>query len=121
VGPDARALVVSLESARLLVREEGGVTLAHDTLLTQWWRLRDWIATAREDRFLAEDIERDAARWAKEKEDPSLLWRKRRLAAAEDLLRVGLIKLSPLAERFVKAGRPMERRGRLVLAAVAVL
>lgn len=121
LGQGVRALVARLESARLLVREEDGITLAHDTLLAQWWRLRDWIATAREDRILAEDIERDAARWAREKEDPSLLWKKRRLAAAEDLLRVGLVKLSPLAERFVNAGRPMERRARLALAAVALL
>lgn len=121
VGPDAHGLVSRLEAARLLVREEDGITLAHDTLLAQWWRLRDWISTAREDRLLAEDIERDAERWAKEQEDPSLLWKKRRLAAAEDLLRVGLVKLSPLAERFVKAGRPVERRARLALAAVAVL
>lgn len=121
LGQGARALVARLESARLLVREEDGITLAHDTLLAQWWRLRDWIATARDDRVLAEDIERDAERWAREKEDPSLLWKKRRLAEAEDLLRVGLVKLSPLAERFVNAGRPVERRARLVLAAVALV
>ena len=82
----AGGMVVGLWSRAALAEDSGvedtggwgGVTLAHDTLLHQWWRLRDWIATAQEDRFLAEDIERDAVRWEKEKEDPSLLWRKRR-------------------------------------------
>src|SRR5262249_46338333 len=83
--PEIRSRLEGLEAARILVRQEDGLTLAHETLVTQWWRLRDWIASAREDRLLAEDVERDAGRWTREGEDPSLLWKKRRLAAATEL------------------------------------
>ncbi len=109
-----RALA-ALESARLVVRESGGVTIAHEALLASWRRLKSWISEAREDRLLAEEIERDASAWAEEG-GVERVWRKRRLAAAEDLLRNGAQEISPGARRFIKAGRSLERRGRVSIA-----
>jgi len=113
--PAARATLAALEQARLLTREDKGLTLAHDALLFQWERLRDWVSEARDDRLLAEEIERDAARWS-ERRDPTLLWRRRWLVAAEDLWRRGLVKLSPTAIEFVRRARSAERRWKWVLA-----
>ena len=107
-----------LEEARLLVREEGALTLAHEALLVHWTRVARWVASARDNRQLAGDVERDAAHW-RATGDATLLWRKRRLAAAEGL--GGAVRLSPDATSFVRAARSEERRGRLVVVAASAL
>jgi serine/threonine protein kinase len=108
-GPNAAALVAIFEDARLVTREPEGYTLAHEALLTQWERLRGWVAEARDDRLLAEEIERDAATWAKSR-STELLWRKGRLAGAADLLRRGLVRLTDDASDFVETAVRAERR-----------
>ncbi|XXT16980.1 serine/threonine-protein kinase [Sorangium sp. So ce429] len=120
VGPEARDVVGALEEARLLVREESGLTLAHETLLSQWGTLRGWMAEARGDRSLAEELEQAAGRHAAERDD-SLLWKKRRLIAAEDLARSGRVALSERAQAFVRRGRVVERRGRMATGAVGLV
>ncbi|WP_437621744.1 nSTAND1 domain-containing NTPase [Sorangium sp. So ce1151] len=117
VGPEARDVVVRLEKARLLVREESGLTLAHETLLSQWGTLRGWLAEARGDRLLVEELEQAAERHEAERDD-SLLWKKRRLIAAEDLVRSGRVALSERAQVFVRRGRVVERQGKMVMGAV---
>jgi WD40 repeat protein/serine/threonine protein kinase/type II secretory pathway predicted ATPase ExeA len=113
------AMVERLESKRLLVEDRDGLTIAHEILLTKWTRLRRWIEEAREDRVLAEAIERDASEWsgAKERE---LLWKGRRLAAALDLARAARTEMSDDARGFVDAARAAARRGRIVLGSVAL-
>src|SRR5262249_9183175 len=59
-GAGATAIVEALEAARLVVQTGAGVTLAHEALLAQWRQLRGWVAEAREDRQLADELERDA-------------------------------------------------------------
>ncbi|MEP7121788.1 MAG: protein kinase [Byssovorax sp.] len=115
--PSARSVLEALERSRLVVAEEGGLTLAHEALLVQWTRLRAWIAVAREDRLLAEEIEREATAWSRSPSDERV-WRKRRLVAAEDLGKRGSVTLSETSRAFVKAGKGAERRAR-VLAGVA--
>ncbi len=108
-GPRAAELVALFEEARLITREPEGCTLAHEALLTQWERLRTWVAEARDDRVLAEEIERDAATWARARSG-ELLWRKGRLAVAAELHRRGVVRLSDLATEFVETASRTERR-----------
>ncbi|WP_437671883.1 nSTAND1 domain-containing NTPase [Sorangium sp. So ce131] len=112
-GPAGEEALEAFERARLIVAGEGGVTLAHDALISQWERLRAWVAEAREDRLLAEELDRDAARWhAAPREAP--LWRGRRLAFGEALRgRVGL-PMPPRAAAFLEASRRAERRAALL-------
>jgi WD40 repeat protein/serine/threonine protein kinase len=112
----ARAAVVleRLEASRLVVEDEAGVTIAHEALLKSWSRLRKWIDAARADRALAEEIEREATLWGKERSDERV-WKKRRLLAAEDLAKQRSLELSKGARDFVRAGRRVERRGRVAL------
>ena len=114
----AAAVLERLEHARLVVQEPDGLTIAHEALLAQWGRLKAWIAEAREDRLLAEAVEREAREWDGGRE-ASLLWKGRRLVAAEDLARKGSADLSEAARAFVRAGRAASRRGRLTVAAIA--
>lgn len=96
------------------------MTLAHEALLTQWRRLRGRVEALRDDRLLAEELERDAERWARERGD-SLLWRKRRLAAAEDLVRLGVVRLSPAAAEPVRRSRASARRGLMIAGSLGAL
>ena len=117
-GGLGREVVAVLEAARLIVREDGGVTLAHEALVTQWGQLRAWVAEARADRILVEEIERDAERFRADETAP--LWKKRRLEAAEDVLRRKTVPMSKAAEAFVRAGRRAERRARLFTGGAAL-
>ncbi len=119
-GAKATIVVRALEEARLLSRDGDGVSLAHEALLAQWEELRGWIHEAREDRLLAEELERDAAKWS-EAPDASLLWRKRRLAAAEEVRRRGTVRLSDIADRYLSVGRGEERRGIFLAVAAALV
>jgi hypothetical protein len=113
-----KTVLEALEQARLIVAEEGGVTLAHEALLTQWTRLRAWISVAREDRLLAEEIEREARAWVKN-EHEEWVFRKRRLLAAEDLNRRGTVTLSQDARTFLLAGRRAERKSKVLLGSLS--
>jgi len=124
--PLSRAVLERLEAKRLVIAEAEGVTLAHEALLTQWARLAAWIAEAREDRVLAETIERDAREWSKGRE-PERLWKKRRLTAALDLVKRATVPLSDDSKEFIELARRAERRAKalpiagLVTALVVVI
>jgi eukaryotic-like serine/threonine-protein kinase len=127
-GPGGAEAVAAFERARLIIsggsrgsRESPGpseVTLAHEALLTQWHRLRTWVAEAREDRLLAEELERDAARW---RADPEVVprWQKHRLAFGEELNRRRSVHLSEDAIAFLKTSRRATRRLQWMGAAAA--
>jgi len=122
-GPEAEAVVGALIDARLVVPGEDGFALAHEALLAQWGRLRGWVAEAREARLCAEELERDAGRWRSDPEGVPL-WRRRRLAFAEDLRRQGALRVSDDAAAFLRTSRRAERGVRVALggaAAVAAL
>jgi len=96
------------------------VTLAHEALLSQWGKLRGWVAEAREDRLLADELERDAEKW---KADPEVvqLWQRRRLAFGEELRRRGFVEVSSAAAEFLKRSRRAERRVRLLVGGLGSL
>ncbi|XXX74346.1 protein kinase [Sorangium sp. So ce134] len=112
-GPAGEEALEAFERARLIVAADGGVTLAHESLLVRWERLRAWVAEAREDRLLAEELERDAARWGASPREATL-WRGRRLAFGEALRRRADLRVSPRAAAFLDAGRRAERRAALL-------
>ncbi|MEO7331354.1 MAG: hypothetical protein ABI193_22450, partial [Minicystis sp.] len=111
-GPLAAVVLGALEEARLVSREHGGATLAHEALLAQWTQLRAWVAEARADRLLAEEVERDAEK--RRLDDSVPLWKRRRLEAAEDVLRRKAVSLSASTIAFIQAGRRAERLTRLL-------
>ena len=111
-------VLATFEEARLLVREGDDVTLAHEALLSQWQRLRGWLAEAREDRQLAAELNRAAIGWGGDQADERL-WRKRRLAGAHELIASERVTVSDRALAFVDAGRRAERRGKIVGSAIA--
>lgn len=117
-GPGRGAVIEAFERARLIVPGPGGVTLAHEALLTQWGKLRGWVAEAREDRLLAEELEHDAERWSRDAEAVPL-WQRRRLVIASFLSRRGGVRLSTRALEFLKVSVRAERRNRWLAAGLA--
>ncbi len=112
-GESARVVITILLKARLLVPSKEGVTVAHEALLTRWTRLQSWIAEARADRMLAEELERDGVRWKSDTESVGL-WTGRRLGFARELLRKTRIRLSENAADFVRASVRASRRSKAV-------
>lgn len=111
-GDGAAGVLKMLEKERLIVRDASGVTLAHEALLTQWKELRTWIHEVRLDREHAAELEAEAARW--EEDDSLPVLRARRLYQANELIRRGMVPISPAAARFVQAGRRAARQRRLL-------
>ena len=102
------AAFASFEQARLLVVEDGNLTIAHEALLVRWPRLHRWVASVRKERELAEETEQAAARWKERNEDRSLLIRGRALREARDLAATPTTELSPNARAFVRVSRQAE-------------
>jgi hypothetical protein len=98
----AKAAVRVLEEARLLVREREGITLAHEALLTQWRRLRGWLAEVSRDRLVVEALEGDAERWAGTR-DRDLLWGGRRLATVREVMKRGTVAIDRPGRQFYRA------------------
>lgn len=100
-----QAVSAAFEQARLVVVEDGKLTLAHETLLVRWPRLRQWVVSVKKERELTEETEQAAARWKERKQDRSLLMRGSSLREARALT------LSPEARAFVQASSRAETRG----------
>ncbi|MDI3286041.1 serine/threonine-protein kinase [Polyangium sp. 15x6] len=128
LGPAARAVVQVFAEARLVLREterrkDGEVelvTLAHEALLVHWGRLRDWVASEREERLVIQDFEEAAKVW-EEKPDPELLWRRRRLLMLEEILRVRQMRLEGAAKRFYAASVAATQRSRIIVGVLGIL
>ena len=127
----ARALAV-LTEARLLTVDEGAVEVAHEALLREWPRLRDWLAEDAEGRHLHQHLIAAAAEWQGSGRDPAELYRGARLVAALDwatehdpelneLERAFLDESRAASEREAKRQRRAVRRLRTLLAGVGVL
>lgn len=107
---DPRVVLAAFERARLVVVEDGKPTLAHETLLERWTRLRDWLAAVKKERELADETEQATRRWRERKEDRGLLLRGRPLREASELLRASR-PVSADARRFLVASQRAETRG----------
>jgi serine/threonine protein kinase len=114
VGGDPRlagAVLSAFEQARLVVVEEGKLTLAHEALLARWPRLASWVQSVKKERELAEETEQAATRWKERREERSLLMRGRALREAQELMRAPTTALSPNALAFLRASNRAEKRG----------
>ncbi|WP_329359249.1 nSTAND1 domain-containing NTPase [Streptomyces sp. NBC_01483] len=130
---DAAIVVEQLARARLITLEGDTVTLAHEALITAWFRLRAWIDAERDRLRLHRQLTRDAGAWLTLGRDPGALYRGTRLGMAEEAFpddRRG--DLTPLEAEFLCASlevRDRERRAasrtaqrfRALLAALSVL
>jgi WD40 repeat protein len=129
---DMADVLEKLAESRLVAVGEGSVEVAHEALLREWPRLREWIEEDTEGRRLRGHITRAAAEWDASGRDPAELYRGARLAAALDWSTEHAIELNELESAFVTESRDAaeketrrtrrtNQRLRALLAGVAIL
>jgi WD40 repeat protein len=129
---DLAGVLAMLADSRLVTVGEGSVEVAHEALLREWPRLREWIEEDSEGRRLRRHITRAAKEWETAGRDREELYRGARLAAALDWTTDHAFELNELERAFVtesheaseqetKRARRTNRRLRVLLAGVAVL
>ena len=125
-------VLATLADSRLVTVSEGNVEVAHEALLREWPRLREWIEEDAEGRRLRRHITQAASEWDAAGRDRSELYRGARLAAALDWTAEHALDVNELEREFVtesreaseketKSVRRTNRRLRALLAGVAVL
>ncbi|WP_330183280.1 hypothetical protein OHB26_06275 [Nocardia sp. NBC_01503] len=107
---DATAALELLSRTRLITLDADAVTLTHEIVLTAWPRLRTWIDEDRVGYLVRQRIETDAAEWAAQERDSSLLYRGTRLRNA--LEHVDPPPVGPLAGEFLAAASAARTRTR---------
>jgi WD40 repeat protein/tRNA A-37 threonylcarbamoyl transferase component Bud32 len=129
---DVADVLATLTDSRLVTVGEGSVEVAHEALLREWPRLREWIEEDTEGRRLRHHITQAATEWNAARRDQGELYRGARLAAAVDWTADHALDLNELEREFVtesreaseqetKRTRRTNRRLRALLAGVAVL
>jgi WD40 repeat protein/tRNA A-37 threonylcarbamoyl transferase component Bud32 len=131
-NPDVAPVLDALAESRLVTIGELSVEVAHEALLTEWPRLREWIAEDADWRRLRHHITEAATEWHVAGRDQSELYRGARLAAALDWAADHALDLNELerefvsesreaAERETRRARRTNRRLRALLAGVVLL
>jgi WD40 repeat protein len=122
VRSDAAAALEVLAGHRLVTLDAGSVEITHEALLHAWPRLRRWIDGGRTAHLSRQRLEEDAATWARQDRDSSLLYRGTRLLVVERQLAAEAADLIGVAEDFLTASVRHRRRTSWVRrAAVAAL
>ena len=112
----APAVIDRYLNNRLLVSDHHPVTreptieVAHEALLREWPRLREWIDEDRDTIRMRRLITQTATEWNDAGRDESILYRGPRLAAAEDVAR--RMPLAAPEREFLTAGRQLAERER---------
>lgn len=128
----AEAVVERLVDARLLTRRRRPgehaleVELTHESLITHWARLRQWIDEGRDERRALREVEQAAALWSRRGRRASELWTDEALHDARRALDRASTPVSAEVSAFVEAGeqvgvRRRRRRQRMIAAVIGGL
>ncbi len=108
--PDAARALSVLTEARLLTADEEAVEVAHESLLSEWPRLRGWLEADAEGRRLHQHLIGAAREWRDSERDPAELYRGARLAAALDWAAEHEPELNELEREFLDESRAASER-----------
>ena len=123
--PQAAGVLGKLADGRLVSVSQDQAEVAHEALLREWPRLREWLEEDAEGRRLHHHLGLAAREWDARGRDPGELYRGARLAAALDWSAAHDPELGDAERAFLDesraAGTRSQRRLRAVLAGVAAL
>ena len=102
---DVADVLATLADSRLVTVSEGSVEVAHEALLREWPRLREWIEEDTEGRRLRRHITQAATEWDAAGRDQGELYRGARLAAALDWTADHALDVNELEREFVTESR----------------
>ncbi len=105
-------VVALLTDRRLLTVDEGTVEVAHEALLREWPRLRDWIEEDRDGLRVRRGLSLATKEWVRLGRDDGALLRGSRLTEAVEWRDGGQIALSELEREFLDASDLARRRER---------
>jgi hypothetical protein len=106
----ARQVLDVLADHRLLTKGAASVEVAHEALLREWPRLRDWLEDDVQGRVLHRHLIGAAQEWAAGGRDPGELYRGARLTGALDWARDHDADLNQLEREFLDASRAAAER-----------
>lgn len=100
---NVRAVLNSLASARLVTLGDDTAEVAHEALIREWPRLREWLDADREGLALHRHLTTAAHEWALMERDPGALYRGARLAQAREWAENNSTALNTLERSFLDA------------------
>ena len=109
-GPTEEKVLATLIDRRLLTASEDTVEVAHEALLREWPRLRNWLEEDREGRRLHRQLADAAAAWQADGRDDAGLYRGVRLHAAHDWATSHLGDANPLETDFLATSEAVEEQ-----------
>jgi WD40 repeat protein/class 3 adenylate cyclase len=101
----ASVVLQRLAEHRLVVLGDDTAEVAHEALIREWPTLREWLASDREALRLHRRLTEAATEWQRSGQDPSLLFRGARLAAALDWATEHDAELNASEREFLEASR----------------
>ena len=108
--PDVLRVLAVLTESRLLTADQRFVEVAHEALLTEWPRMRDWLEEDAEGRRIRAHVARTAEDWDSGGRRVDDLYRGPRLAAALDRADGRELELGPLERKFLAESRAVVER-----------
>jgi WD40 repeat protein len=125
--PADRVIEVFAAQRLLIVGNDGDIDIAHDELLRSWTRLQEWLQPDAADQVLHRALVEDVADWRSHRDDPSYLYRGRRLQAVQRAATrwnadpLGRLATGSDVTAFLAAGRRRDNRPKMLAAVVMAL
>ena len=112
-GDDVAEVVALLTDRRLLTVSAGTIELAHEALMREWPRLRDWIEADREGLRIHRNLNAAAREWEELGRDEGELYRGARLAEAAEWSAARRPRLNEAERAFLEASEAARQRERV--------
>jgi WD40 repeat protein/class 3 adenylate cyclase len=108
--PTRAAVLEQFTRDRLLTTSEGSVEVAHEALLTEWPRLREWLAEDAQGRQLRLHLTEASKQWERSGREAGELYRGARLSATLDWSTLHGRELNDREREFVAASQDASER-----------
>ncbi len=109
-APAIEKVLGILADARLVTIGENTAEVAHEALIREWSRLRDWLNENREGLRLYRHLTESAQAWEKLNREPGELYRGMRLSQALEWAKTNAGELNPLEREFLDASEQWQAR-----------
>ncbi len=107
---NVREVLTLLADARLITTHESTAEVAHEALIREWPRLREWLNENRDGLKLHRHLTEAAQEWELLERDPSALYRGARLAQAKEFAVTNVNVLNAGERAFLDASEENEKR-----------
>jgi WD40 repeat protein/transcriptional regulator with XRE-family HTH domain len=104
-----RTVLNTLAEARLITLNEDTAEVAHEALIREWQRLREWLSQDREGLLLHRHLTDAALEWKARRQDAAELYRGARLAQVREWASANEERLNALERLFIAASIELEQ------------